>query len=361
MLKSFWISAGLLLSGCSSLCAAERPPDSAALRQLIDTQAHDDTPGLAVAVLEAGQVACESTRGLANSDSKASITPDTQFYLASVSKPFTAMAIAILEDRGLLKFEDTLPTIFSDLPPHLREITLDQLLRHTSGLGDYLSDPFPPQTNEKVLQGARRSKELLFPPGTEHRYSNTGYNLLATCVQTVSHQPFPDFMKKEIFAPLGMANTLVCTSLSDLAENRAVGYCTNAGTFVTCDYALRTFGDGGIFSTLNDLKKWCRALETHALLKPARQEQLFTRTVLSGGKVVDYGRGWFVSDTPSGRCIEHGGSLAGFKSRVVWYPELRLWIILLANRNDLSLDVLAQQIFKAHLAAGSTESGRRER
>jgi CubicO group peptidase (beta-lactamase class C family) len=359
--KSLWISAGLVLSGCCLLFAVEQSPERAALQQLIESRVHKDSPGLAVAVLDDGRVAFESTRGLANLDSKASITPDTQFYLASVSKQFTAMAVAILEDRGLLKYDGTLADIFSDLPPHLRGVTLDQLLRHTSGLGDYLADPSPPQTNEEVLQRVRRSKALLFPPGTEFRYSNTGYNLLATCVQTISRQPFPDFMKKEIFAPSGMTNTLVCTSLGALASARAVGYRTNGATFVTCDYALRTFGDGGIFSTLNDIKKWCWALETHLLLKPAKQDQLFTYRALSGGKASDYGkawyygRGWFVEDTAFGKCIHHSGALAGFRTRVEWHPDLKTWVILLANRGDLNLDVLGRELFEAHRAAGSTE------
>src|SRR5580765_1759445 len=118
MLKTFWISGALLVSGCDSLCAVERSPDGAALSRLIESRVHEDSPGLAVAVLDDGRVAFESTRGLANLDSKASITPDTQFYLASVSKQFTAMAVAILEDRGLLEYERTLEDIFSDLPPH---------------------------------------------------------------------------------------------------------------------------------------------------------------------------------------------------------------------------------------------------
>jgi CubicO group peptidase (beta-lactamase class C family) len=357
MLKTLWISGVLLVSGC----AVEPSPDHVALSRLIESRVHKDSPGLAVAVLDDGRVAFESTRGLANLDSKASITSDTQFYLASVSKQFTAMAVAILEARGLLRYDGTLADIFSDLPPHLRGVTLDQLLRHTSGLGDYLADPSPPQTNEEVLQRVRRSRKLLFPPGTEFRYSNTGYNLLATCVQTVSQQPFPDFVKKEIFAPLDMTNTLVCTSMGALDSAWAVGCRANGATFVSNDYALRTFGDGGIFSTLNDMKKWCRALEAHVLLKPEKQDQLFSYRALSSGKVSDYGRtwhygrGWFVEDTAFGKCIHHSSGLAGFRARVEWHPDLKIWVILLANRNDLGLDGLSRNVFEAYHPAASTE------
>jgi CubicO group peptidase (beta-lactamase class C family) len=103
------------------------------------------------------------------------------------------------------------------------------------------------------------------------------------------------------------------------------------------------------------MKQWCRALETHVLLNPAKQEQLFTRTVLSGGKVVDYGRGWTISDTTSGKRIHHGGALAGFRNKIAWYPELKLWVLVFSNRNDLDVSELALQILKLHQAAGSTQ------
>jgi CubicO group peptidase (beta-lactamase class C family) len=246
--KHLWIAVGLLLPSYDPSFAAEDPPGNAPIRQLIESQASEDAPGLAVALLVEGRVAFESARGLANLNSKTAIGPDTQFYLASLSKQFTSMAVALLEDRGLLKFDEPLASVLSDLPAPLHGITLDQMLRHTSGLGDYLANPFPPQTNERVLERVRSSKELLFSPGTEHRYSNTGYNLLATCVQTASQQPFPDFMKKEIFAPLGMTNTQVCTSLTNLAENRAVGYCTNAGAsrLATIDFGPLAMGESSV-------------------------------------------------------------------------------------------------------------------
>ncbi len=344
------------------MCAAERSPDRMALRRLVEGRAREDTPGVAVAVLDGGRVAFESTRGLANLHSKAPIGLDTQFYLASVSKQFTAMAIAILEDRGLLQYEATLQASFRDLPSHLRTITVEQLLRHTSGLGDYLAEPSPPQTNEEVLQRVRQNKELLFAPGTEFRYSNTGYNLLASIVQITSRQSFADFMKQMLFTPAGMSNTLVCTSLNALGQERAVGYhAKGAFTFVTSDYPLRTFGDGGIFSTLNDLSGWCRALQQHLLLKPAKQDQFFIRRALSGGETPDdksgwfYGRGWFVADTQLGKRIQHGGGLAGFRSMVVWYPDLKIWLILLANRDDINLEVLARQMFQAYYGVASPE------
>ena len=267
------------------------------LREYIENCVSEGDPGLAVLVLDGGRVAFESTRGLANLWSKTPITPQTQFYLASVSKPFTAVAIAILEARGSLKYDDPLEKVFSDLPPHLRNITIDQLLQHTSGLGNYLADSSPPNTNEEVLERVRQGKELLFPPGTRFHYSNTGYNLLATCVQNISREKFPDFMKKEIFTPQNMTNTLVCTSLRELADTRAVGYRKTRSSFLPFDYSLETFGDGGIFSSLDDMKKWCLALESFAILKPANQEQLFIPRPLASGEKTDYGRGWALEVT----------------------------------------------------------------
>lgn len=320
------------------------------LRELIESRVSGDAPGLAVVVIDTGRVAFENTRGLANLGSKTPITPQTQFYLASVSKPFTAIAITILVEQGLLKYEAPLEGILSDLPPHLRKITIDQLLHHTSGLGNYLAESSHPKTNDQVLQSLRESKELLFPPGTKFRYSNTGYNLLATCVQIVSRETFPDFMKKEIFTPQQMTNTLVCTSLGELAATRAVGYRKRGSSFLTFDYDLETYGDGGIFSNLEDMIKWCLALESFAILKPAVQNQLFIPRALPGGEVPDYGRGWAIEETEVGKRIEHDGSLAGFRSLVAWYPNRKIWLILFANRDDLRLDVVSREIYKTYVA-----------
>ena len=283
------------------------------------------------------------------------ITPDTQFYLCSLSKQFTSMAVAILEDRGQLKFDEPITNILSDLPHFMDPITLDNLLRHTSGIADYLDEPVPPDTNERVLEYAKHSRKLLFPPGTDFRYSNRGYNILATAVAQRSGQPFPVFMNREIFAPLGMTNTLVCTNLELLSANRAVGYQSNKGQYAVSDYALRTFGDGGIFSTLNDMKAWCVAIETHRLLASGKQAQLFKPIKLKDGREMTYGRGWYIQDSPLGKYISHSGGLYGFKSQIAWCPDLKIWVIIFSNRDDYDLGGLALKVMEIQHASTPTE------
>jgi CubicO group peptidase (beta-lactamase class C family) len=341
----------LLLFSGGTLCAAAPLLNRADLRQLIDNAAGENTPGLAVAVLKDGQIAFQRTRGLARMGSASPINSNTQFYLASLSKQFTSMAVAILEDRGLLGFDQALTNIFGDLPQQMHGITVDHLLRHTAGLGNYPFDQSRPDTNEEILQDVKRSKKLLFPPGTESRYSNIGYNILGTAVARVSGQPFPRFLSKEIFEPVCMTNTLVCTSLKALSAGRSVGYHKEKGKFEVSDYTFRTFGDGGIFSALNDMMAWCRAIEGHRLLKAEKQEQLFTPTILPGGKKFPYGRGWALPETAFGKCFQHGGALVGFMSKIVWYPDSRIWIIILTNRDDLDLNDLARKIMSIQSVA----------
>jgi CubicO group peptidase (beta-lactamase class C family) len=338
--RFFFIHLWFLLASVT-FCAAAETNKNAQLRQLIDDAVGEDTPGLAMAVLQEGGVVFERTRGLACVKSKSRIGADTPFNLASVTKPFTAMAVALLEERGALRYEEALTNIFTGLPPHTHGITVDHLLRHTSGLGDYLQESPRAETNEEVLQGVRRSKKLLFAPGTDYLYSNTGYNLLASVVSQVSGQSYPMYMKKEIFEPLGMSNTWVNTSIEALPSTRAVGYQKQGDHFEVRDYDLTTFGDGAVYCTLNDMKAWCRALDTYRLLRKEKQEQLFTAAMLPGDKKKDYGRGWSLGWAPWGLAIFHGGALDGFRSFICRDPRGNLWIVLLANRSDLNLMEIA--------------------
>ena len=164
-------------------------------------------------------------------------------------------------------------------------------------------------------------------------------------------------MRREIFKPLGMPHTLVCTDMKSLTANRAVGYASNKSHFAVSDYTLRTCGDGGIFSTLNDMTAWCVAIETHRLLKAEKQEQLFKPTILKGGREVTYARGWNVQDSPLGKYISHSGGLFGFRSQIAWCPASKIWVVILTNRDDYDVGALAMKIMKIQRAA-TGEKGR---
>ena len=185
----------------------------------------------------------------------------TDFYLASVSKQFTAAAIMILKQESLLDFDDTIRQYLPELPVVYHGITIRDLLHHTSGIPDYynFANPQPGFTNQDVLNVLVKVHELEFKPGTKYRYSNSGYVLLSIIVSRVSGKPFSKFVRAEIFKPLKMSRSVVFDSSAKPVKNRAIGYAANG---VTTDYHFRTTGGGGIFTNVEDLYRWDRGLYT---------------------------------------------------------------------------------------------------
>jgi CubicO group peptidase (beta-lactamase class C family) len=186
------------------------------------------TPGAAVAVIEKGRVVFDKGYGIANLEYGVPIGPETIFHVASVSKQFTAMAVVLLEEDGKLSIEDDIHKFLPELPDYGYKITVRNLLQHTSGFRDQwqtlalagwsLEDVI---TQDQILRMLFRQKELNFPPGTEHLYSNAGFTLLAEIVARVSGQPFPEFCAERIFKPLGMAHTHFHQDLAQLVPGRA--------------------------------------------------------------------------------------------------------------------------------------------
>ena len=212
--------------------------------------------------------------GLAHLEQKLPIQSDTSFCLASRSKQFTAMAVLMLAEQGLLRLEDRLRLYIPTWPGWGTEITLRHLLQHTSGLPDYISlltsyvhgeniaaftRDLTGVTNADVLQLMIQLTEPIFKAGEHYSYSNAGYVLLAMIVEQVSGQLFATFLKERIFAPLGMKPTRVYDASRPVVHNLAQGYIWQDDHFEPWDYPLLTAGDGGLFSTIDDLLRWDQA------------------------------------------------------------------------------------------------------
>ena len=227
-----------------------------------------DLPGAAVMVIKNGEILFEKGYGLANVEKKTPITSVSNFRLASVTKQFTAMSILLLIDRGKLKFETTLLDIFPNFPEYGSNIRIKNLLQHTSGLIDYedlIEDTVTVQVKDKdVLELIMKTDSTYFQPGSQHSYSNTGYALLALTVEKLSDQPFRNFLKDNIFQPLEMDNTIAFENNVNEIKNRAYGYTIKDNVVEFTDQSITSavLGDGGIYSSLNDLYKWDQALYT---------------------------------------------------------------------------------------------------
>jgi CubicO group peptidase (beta-lactamase class C family) len=309
-----------------------------------------EAPGGAVLVIREGNVVYKKAVGLANLEERVPNSTATNFRIASVTKPFTAMAVMMLVEDGKLSYESRLTDVFPEFPAYGKEITVRHLLTHTSGLADY-ADIMPRSTvkqlkDRDVLRLLANQKETAFPPGTDYRYSNSGYALLALMVERRSGQRFADFLRERMFAPLGMKNTLAYEEGGPAVPNRAFGYSPRTAGFQRTDQSLTSavLGDGGIYTSVEDLSHWDQALEAAKLVQAETLERAFTRARLQEGRQVDYGFGWKLSSYRGLRCVGHGGSTVGFRSDLERFPDKKLTVIVLCNRSDARVQEMVRQI-----------------
>lgn len=348
-------------------------------RQLADKSAQVDAlfapwtqgrrPGAVVLVVQDGRVVYKKGYGQADIAANTPITPNTAFDLGSISKPFTAMGIMMLVERGELRYSDTLSRFFPEFPSYARKITIRHLLYHTHGLPDYeglfvksgmIDKDYPRSSKGKeegfeptikdTLRLLAQQKQLHFDPGDNYEYGGSGYVLLALIIEKVSGKPYPQFLKENIFQPLGMNNTMVYDERRPEVKNKAMSYARLGEEYKVIDYTPLNliYGDGNINSTVEDLYKWDQALYTERLLKATTLTQAFSTGKLNDGTETGYGFGWLVRNSPGLRRIAHGGSWVGFRNLLVRYPDQRLTIIVLSNFAEFDRETLVYKIARIY-------------
>jgi CubicO group peptidase (beta-lactamase class C family) len=294
-------------------------------------------PGAAVMVIKNGEVLFRKGFGLANAEKNEPVTPETNFRLASVTKQFTAISILMLVEEGKLEMKTTLKEIFPGFPAYGAGITIKNLLQHTSGLIDYedlIPDTAAVQVKDKdVLNLIMQTDSTYFEPGSMYKYSNTGYALLALIVEKISGKPFRDFLNDNIFQPLGMKNTIAFEKGINEVKNRAYGYSIKNGIAELTDQSITSavLGDGGIYSSLNDLYKWDQALYAGSLIDKKYIDESWTRGKTTDGKEFSYGYGWRLETYMDNEVVYHTGSTRGFRNILYKIPEINLTVIILTN------------------------------
>ncbi|MBE0544539.1 MAG: beta-lactamase family protein [Verrucomicrobia bacterium] len=388
-----------------------------------------NAPGGSVMVIHQGKAVFTKGFGLADLERKVHCTTNTNFRLASVTKQFTAMAVLMLVERRQLTLDERLTDFFPEFPAYGKEVTVRHLLTHTSGLPDY-EVLIPPGTTIPVLDqdvlrllvaaDMRRRTEAThgddrlltsaaayFAPGTQYRYSNSGYALLALIVEVRSGQTFAWFLRENIFEPLKMSNTLAYEEGYAVIPNRAYGHTPkrdslspsdggervrerirrkddsrfeppnsehllsrpsatlssipNGGEgrgeealgfmgrgvpFERTDQSLTSsvLGDGGIYSSVTDLFKWDQALYKSKLVSESTLRVAFSPATPTDKPGRSYGFGWYLSEYRGLKAIWHSGETIGFRTRIVRFPEKKFTVIILANRADAKLEELPDQI-----------------
>ncbi len=354
---SRWIHrlAPLCLSAFSTLATAATPvqppnPGIDALMQRYDGQ----VPGASVLVLKDGEPAFRRSYGLAVVEDRTPVTPASNFRLASVSKQFTAAAILLLAEDGTLSIDDPVKRWLPSLPEVADKVTLRHLLSHGSGLLDYEDLMDPADTRQvhdvDVLRLLEKENRGYFAPGTGYRYSNSGYALLALVVGKASGSDFASFLRQRIFLPLGMQNTYAHQDGVDDVPDRAYGYSEIDGKWLRTDQSTTSavLGDGGIYSSIDDLAKWDAALYDERLLRRASLQLAFSpANTTTEPDVPHYGFGWRIN----GDALWHSGESIGFRNVILRYPKQKLTVVVLTNRNEPEPYPLALSIARRWLDA----------
>jgi CubicO group peptidase (beta-lactamase class C family) len=323
----------LLLAGCV------RPDTRMQKVDALMQRYNGDVPGASLLVVLDGVPVVHKAYGYADLEHGIMATPATDYRLASVSKQFTAAAILLLNEDGKLGLDDSIRHWLPELPQVDQPITLRQILCHTSGLVDY-EDLMPPDataqiSDQGVLDLLAHSDKLYFTPGSAYRYSNSGYVLLGLVIERASGMTLPAFLKSRIFDKLGMTHTLMYEhDGGPEVPNRAFGYSEIDGHWTRTDQSptSATRGDGGIYSSIDDLARWDAALYDDRLLSDASRKLAFSPHVKVTGEPYEasYGFGWRIT----GDTLWHSGETMGFRNVIVRWPGRHLTVVLLSNRND---------------------------
>jgi CubicO group peptidase (beta-lactamase class C family) len=335
---------------------------------IFSTLKSDHAPGAAVLVVRNGRVVVRRGYGVTDLRTRTKIDAHTNFRLASFTKQFTAACIMLLARDGKLHYDDRLTDFFPEFPEYGKAITVRNLLNHTSGLPDYgelMMKQYAGTPPEKVPQildaGVLKLLEQQttgeFAPDTKWEYSNSGYAVLAMIVEKVSGKPFGQFLQERIFSPLKMTGTIAYEKGKNEVPHRAFGHTKKDSAWQETDQSPTSavVGDGGIYSSLDDLAKWDRALREHTLLSAAEMQPALTPVQPSGGPAkmdgadVSYGFGWFLDPYRGHKRMSHDGGTIGFRTTIQRFTDDGLTIIVLANRTDINPEELALKVADLYL------------
>jgi CubicO group peptidase (beta-lactamase class C family) len=319
-----------------------------------------DSPGAAVLVIQDGRTVHSRGYGMANLEHGVPNRPDTVFDIASVSKQFGAMAIALLEADGRLSLGDDVRKYINEVPDFGSRITLRHLVHHTSGIRDWPGTLALGGWNfedvisfGQILRMAFHQRALNFTPGDAYVYSNTGYNLLAEVVTRVSGKPFRQFCEERIFKPLGMTRTHFHDDHTELVLNRAESYRPGTGgQFRHAVSNLTALGSSSLFTTIEDLAKWIDNYHAASPIVGGRAviDRLHERGRLNSGTMIAYAFGQGIGEYRGLRSVSHTGGWAGYRSVLQRFPDQRFAVVILANTATMNPTVLAQQIADLYLA-----------
>ena len=317
-----------------------------------------DSPGCAVGAIQNGRFIYQRGYGMANLDYDIPNSPDMVYYVGSVSKQFTAAAIALLVLDGKVSLDDDIRKYFPEMPDYGSPITVRHLVHHTSGIRDVYSimsvgglrmeDVFPDSDAVALIA---RQKALNFKPGDAYSYSNSGYFLMAQLVRRVTGKSLREFADERLFKPLGMTRTHFHDDPGHIMKKRAMSYeRDSSGTYrISYIQNFDKIGAGGLYTTLDDMRKWDENYYTHTVGGEAFQKLVHTRGVLNKGDTLPYAFGNNVASYRGLRTTEHGGALMGYKAHLLRFPDQHFSVLMTCNLGAINTGPLAEAVAEVYL------------
>ncbi len=352
----------IVLSFANSESYSQKLPDSVVTRidNLFQKWDKTSAPGCAIGIVRNDSLIYAKGYGMANLENGIPITPETVFYMASVSKQFTGYSIILLARQGKLNLDDDIRKHLPWIHDFGKTLTIRQLLNHTSGLRDDITlaaitglgyDGM--LTQALAINLIKNQTSLNFDPGEQYSYSNSNYVLLAEIVKTVGGKSFRSFADSAIFKPLGMVNSQFQDNYAGLIKNRALSYSgTRDNKTLNSFQNVYTVGDGGLFSNIIDMAKWVSNLYSPVVGDQLDIEQLTLKGKLNNGKEITYASG-IGNSTYNGRIrYSHSGGLAGYRTIVSAFPELKMGFIVFSNDGDFNLSAKVNELIDIFFTPG---------
>ena len=361
----------------NSLYASDLKSFSSKVDAIFKETNTDNRPGCAVGVIKDNQYIHNAGYGMANLEHGIKITPDSIFRMASVSKQFTAMAIALLEEKNLLSFDDPMDKHIPNLIDYQETVTIKHMIHHFSGLGDYEVSSYPNRFKNAVGEEFRWGNEdymsnsefyemiktlpLIMEPETKFHYSNTGYALLSLVAENVSGSSLREFAKKEIFEPLGMDASFFNDNVNLIVKNRADGYSPikrQPGKYEINMTNLSWVGDGGVYTSINDFIKWDQnfydnklGAATPSLIKTMEQTFLETKVKKRNQTLSREREGQHTYAFAQNLAYyngykrwSHSGSWVAYTTHYTRFPEIRFSVVVLCNNEEIDATNVSDEI-----------------
>jgi len=332
----------ILTAGFAAARAGAQAPAAVDAQRLdsvaryVDAEMHRlQIPGMSVAILRGDSLVMARGFGFANVELHVPASDSTIYQSGSVGKQFTSAAIMLLAERGKLSLDDPITKWLPEGKTAWRGITIRHLLSHTSGIANYTDGAVDlrKEYSESDLVKLALKAPLDFQPGTHWNYSNTGFVLLGAIVRRVTGQFYGDFLRDNVFTPLGMRTARIISE-ADIVPNRASGYRLEGDTLRNQEWvspSLNTTADGALYLTVRDLAAWAVGLNHNRVPSAASLGTSWTPIPLTTGGSYPYGFGWGLSPQRGVKKIAHTGSWQGFKTAIARYPTLDLTVITMAN------------------------------